>query len=176
MSTNSRVDVLKGMDVYTADGVRLGRVGGVYGPAPDADTDSPLAPGVAQPEESGTQVRPEALDLDITGTTRPLAGTQPAQADLGVDPQPRDAADLASLADAGTDYRRLGEAGDTVGQGPERAGLGDLEGFFKVSTGLDSPDLYLRLSVVEEVVDVSVTLTLNHGELKAGDWQRPSRG
>ncbi len=178
--STGHADVGEGMEVYAADGSRIGKVSGVYPAISEQD------PGFDYPPETSTQVAMgnsagEQLGLDVTGSVGPLTGRQPTQEEVGVDPaegsaystgSSRDKSEDIGLADVGTDYKMLGEVPETkLSPGEANADSRDAEGYFQVSTGLDSTDLYVPLSAVRSIAGTRVTLDIDREGLNKSGWE-----
>lgn len=179
MAMRPQAGVREGMDVYAADGTKVGTVRAVHPGALQRPA------GFDYPAETTSQVtigttQGQVVDLDVTGTTGPLAGSQPTQAELGVVPGEasayssgtgREKAEDIGTADVGTDYKLLGEvSGERLSPEEANADERDAEGYFQVATGLDATDLYVPLSAVGSAVGKRLTLKLDYEALNRSGW------
>ena len=167
VTTERAMHVHKGAKVYLSDGSRIGKAGDTRLPrAIEGETVGP-----SRPPGNPNPVHGEAVDLDITGTLGPLAGSQPSQATMGAQPLEPENERLANVAgsDVGTDYKELGETADPRGPSATRDER-IAHGYFKVNTGLDSADLYLPLSAVRESTRERVTLNVGREQINESDW------
>lgn len=179
MAMRPQAGVREDMDVYSADGTKVGTVRRVHQGA----LRQPV--GFDYPAETATQVTigtttGQPVDLDVTGAAAPLAGSQPTQAELGVVPGEasayssgtgREKAEDIGTADVGTDYKLLGEvSGQQLAPEEANADERDAEGYFQVATGLDATDLYVPLSAVGSAAGKRLTLKLDYEALNRSGW------
>lgn len=178
LSIQSNVAIREGLEVYAADGSKVGKVSEVHAPAYDDDSSPDFPEGTRGPVFASTDAYIGNVDLDITGSTGPLTAGQPSQGQVGGEPEPRNLQEDVERVDVGTDYKALGEAGAPTTSHPAPGGdPRDTEGYFKVSTGLLSTDLYLPLSAVESISGNRLTLNLTWKQVNDNAWEKhPSSG
>ena len=158
----------KGLKVFTSDGEPAGTI-------TDPKIRAELGAAGFEPEGAVAQETPSegagvGVGLHLMDDAPPLAGTQPTQADLGVEPPtPSDIA----VQDVGTDYKRTGDAGDP--SAPTTDAL-QPEDYFQVATGFQNPDLYLPYSSVSEVREDGVHIRLDRSQIVDVRWQRRPAG
>lgn len=176
MTIQRELDIQKGMEVYAADGSKIGRVAEVHGPVLKSKRNLAFPAGTQGPVVADDTLFIGRVDLDVTGTSGPLTGGQPTQAEIGVDSTPDDIVEDVARTDVGTDYKQLGEAGAPSTPHPAPGGdPRDVEGYFKLGTGLLSTDLFVPMSAVQNVSNDRVTLNLGRNEINDSGWETNPR-